>query len=313
MDFCYFPTEGYIYWACQRSETADLASFQHFATWWIRCSGWTRLWYEISRRTKGTWVHNIHLIDAVYEDLIKYLRGGQFRPWHRWCRVKSQSQIYLNPHPPTFCSSTKFPDYRLRPEQAHFKHQSFVDVFLMCEIIRTRQGWAGTLGLAALYLFQALAKRNQIQKMPINACGDTEDADKSGVMMIDLSVIMMTLVVMKSVKAVIVVIMSTAFVFACTQAWSWSSEQLLFDLKKQGKLVRKCFRAFPATFCVVSLFILIFNISFLHFVFDILTMPTETDIMTRRVFLSLKVKENKPLFTAIQMDSHNLNPIWWPI
>lgn len=61
--------------------------------------------------------------------------------------------------------------------------------------------------------------------------------------------------------------------------------------------------------CVLFFFILIFNISFLHFVFDILTMPTETDIMTRRVFLSLKVKENKPLFTAIQMDSHNLNPI----
>lgn len=54
--------------------------------------------------------------------------------------------------------------------------------------------------------------------MPINACRDTEDTDKSGVMMIDLSIIMMTLVVMKSVKAVIVVIMSTAFVFACTQA-----------------------------------------------------------------------------------------------
>lgn len=121
MDFCYFPTEGYIYWACQRSETADLASFQHFATWWIRCSGWTGLWYEISRRTEGTWVHNIHLIDAFYEDLIKYLRGGQLRPWHRWWRVKPQSQIYLNPHPPTFCSSTKFPDYRLRPQQAYFK------------------------------------------------------------------------------------------------------------------------------------------------------------------------------------------------
>lgn len=37
----------------------------------------------------------------------------------------------------------------------------------------------------------------------------TDDTDKSGVMMIDLSVIMMTLVVMNSVKPVIVVIMST--------------------------------------------------------------------------------------------------------
>lgn len=55
-------------------------------------------------------------------------------------------------------------------------------------------------------------------KMPINARGDTDDTDTSGVMMIDLSVIMMTLVVMKSVKSVIVVIMSTAFVFVRTQA-----------------------------------------------------------------------------------------------
>lgn len=146
--------------------------------------------------------------------------------------------------------------------------------------------------------------------MPINACRDTEDTDKSGVMMIDLSVIMMTLVVMKSVKAVIVVIMSTAFVFACTQAWLIIWTTAVWS-KETRKVREKMLQSFSGN--ILFFFILIFNISFLHFVFDILTMPTESDIMTRRVFLSLKVKENKPLFTAIQMDSHNLNPIWWPI
>lgn len=53
----------------------------------------------------------------------------------------------------------------------------------------------------------------------------------------------------------------------------------------------------------------LFNISFLHLLLDILTMPAENNIMMRGVFLSLKVKENKPLFAAIQMDSNNLNPI----
>lgn len=85
-----------------------------------------------------------------------------------------------------------------------------------------------------------------------------------------------------------------------------SPEQLLFDLKEQVR--ERMLQSFSG-YILWGVFIHIFNISFLHFVFDILTMPTETDIMTRRVFLSLKVKENKPLFTAIQMDSHNLNPI----
>lgn len=46
-------------------------------------------------------------------------------------------------------------------------------------------------------------------KMPIYACRAADNTDTSGIMMIDLSVIMMTLVVINSVKPVMVVITST--------------------------------------------------------------------------------------------------------
>lgn len=89
------------------------------------------------------------------------------------------------------------------------------------------------------------------------------------------------------------------------QGFNWLSEQLLLNLKEQASLRGKCFKVSLATF----FFLPLFNISFLHLLLDILTMPAENNIMMRGVFLSLKVKENKPLFTAIQMDSNNLNPI----
>lgn len=64
----------------------------------------------------------------------------------------------------------------------------------MCEIIRTRRGWTSKLISAALYLFKASTR--------------ADDTDKAGVMMIDLSVIMMTLVVINTIETVMVVNMS---------------------------------------------------------------------------------------------------------
>lgn len=78
----------------------------------------------------------------------------------------------------------------------------------MCEIVGARQGWAAALRLAALYLLPGPALNRSQHKGGSYVHAATED--KSGVMMIDLSVIMMTLVVMKSGKSTMAVITSAA-------------------------------------------------------------------------------------------------------
>lgn len=89
-----------------------------------------------------------------------------------------------------------------------FQRLSYLLSFLMCEIIGPRQGWAATSRLALSFSRPAL-NTTPTQKCQYAHTG-TEGTDKSGVVMIALSVIMMTLVVMKSVKSTMAVITSAA-------------------------------------------------------------------------------------------------------
>lgn len=68
-------------------------------------------------------------------------------------------------------------------------------------------GPVSELRSAALYLLKARINGTE-DKNAIECVQSTDDADKGGVVMIDLSVIMMTLVVMNAVKTVMAVSMS---------------------------------------------------------------------------------------------------------
>lgn len=141
----------------------------------------------------------------------------------------------------------------------YLNHQSLDDVFLMCKILR--QGWMSKFRSAALYLFKAWTRWNQRQK--IYACRAADDTDTSGTMMIDLSVIMMTLVAINSVKPVMMMIMSTILIcvhVGLTVRW-W--EDYIWPLfKKKAVQKDKC-----SNYAIWIFFYLPFLISHSVFVF----------------------------------------------